>query len=90
MAHRTQTGRRLHPYDTPQDTVLGLRKFNVGPVLAPPTDVEIQEHSVLIQNAQTVWSPVGYWTQTSVARAATPLLLKNSFAQLGHAKANCS
>ena len=33
---------------------------------------------------------VGYWSQTSVARAATPLLLKKILAQLGQAKASCS
>jgi len=36
MAHRTQTGRRLHPHDTRQNSVLGLRKFNARPGLASP------------------------------------------------------
>lgn len=39
MAHRTQTRRRLHPHDTRQNTVLGLRKSNAGPGLASPTVV---------------------------------------------------
>ena len=36
MAHRTQTGLRLHPHDTRQNSVLGLRKFNARPGLASP------------------------------------------------------
>lgn len=39
---------------------------------------------------QTDMSSGGYCSQTSVVFAATPLLLKNSFAQFGHIHASCS
>lgn len=42
MAHRTQTGRRLHPHDTRENTVLGLLEFNTGPGLARDAPYERQ------------------------------------------------
>ena len=46
--------------------------------------------SAVTHPSQTLGSLGGYWAQRSVERAATPLLLKNSLAQLPQWVATCS
>lgn len=61
MAHRTQTGRRLHPHDTRENSVLGLFKFNAGPGLASPSVVD--RHAE--RNLRTSSRSRGFWLRVT-------------------------